>query len=978
MRIERLSITGFGPFRDAQVIDFAKFNNDLFLITGKTGAGKSSILDAICFAFFGDIPRYEQAVSGLRSDYCGPDEPTEVTLEFSLGAVRYRIHRIPEYERTSLRTGGGTVKQTHQATLERLDGDKYIAVTAKVTETEAEIRRLLRLNKEQFLQVILLAQGRFQDFLKSSSEERLPVLRSLFGTVRFERLEKKLDEERKILEAGVNAARDALLRDRDQALAILEAEDGPEFPDGQWYGSQLAGLNLRLKTAKTAAAIAEKARTIASSEADKYREIATRQKQRTDAESALAILATAEQSIEANREALTSDDRSAPVIPQIGQDREAAESVESAEAKLATASASPQLGNPAPKDAKAAKALQEGIDRSLGALESAIQDEKTAETLNKDLASAGTSVSTAEAATKQVRERAAQLPELIARTNNEITRLTAVAALKPASTALVKRVEEALGNAKKLEKLSTNQKLRADAVLLASKHDTAASANHSDLLHRQLAGYAGVIAESLTDGEPCPVCGSTAHPHSAEVDDSTVAQDDVDDAKALADARREELTDATARKAEIDAELAAMKVAAGGRTAGELTIDLEVAQADLQTAVTAESELATAQAALTDLQTETTETNAAVARLSVDLEQAQSKQIALASRVSDLEKRLLEARAEYPSVSERVASLNTRRMSLVEFRTDFEALVQAKASKVKTGKLLAGLLTEHGFASIQEAESAHLSPTDRGAIQERIRKHQAGVDGANGILATLTNTPAEPVDLRDSASKLLAANALRDESRDAYLRLTQAHKDFAELAETASKDVAASVALAEEYDLVRQLASAVAGKTPNTRLIKLETFVLAAELEDIVTAANQRLSVMTSGRYVLQHVDHAEYRNTRGGLGLEVLDQYSGRVRATHSLSGGETFLASLALALGLAEVVSSRSGAVKLDTLFIDEGFGSLDSETLELAMTTLDSLRAGGRTIGIISHVESMKEQVHAQLRVEVGTGGSSSVAA
>jgi exonuclease SbcC len=203
------------------------------------------------------------------------------------------------------------------------------------------------------------------------------------------------------------------------------------------------------------------------------------------------------------------------------------------------------------------------------------------------------------------------------------------------------------------------------------------------------------------------------------------------------------------------------------------------------------------------------------------------------------------------------------------------------------------------------------------------------------------------------------------------------HKDFTELTETASKDAATSIALTDEYDLVRQLASAVAGRTPNTKLIKLETFVLAAELEDIVTAANQRLSVMTSGRYVLQHVDRAEYRNTRGGLGLEVLDQYSGRARATHSLSGGETFLASLALALGLAEVVSSRSGAVKLDTLFIDEGFGSLDADTLELAMTTLDSLRAGGRTIGVISHVESMKEQVHAQLRVEVGTSGSSNVA-
>lgn len=976
MRIERLSITGFGPFRETQSIDFAKFNNDLFLITGKTGAGKSSILDAICFAFFGDIPRYEQSVSGFRSDYCGPDDPTGVTLEFSLAEHRYRINRIPEYERTS-RRGGGIVKQTHQATLERLDGDDYVAVTAKVTETEAEIRRLLRLNKEQFLQVILLAQGRFQDFLKSSSEERLPVLRSLFGTIRFERLEKKLDDERKDLEAGMNAAQDALGRNRDRALALLDEDDGPESPDREWYESRLTGLKSRLKKAKTAAANAESARATATTEADRQREIANRQQQRTDAESALELLASADQSIAATRQAITADDRSAPLIPQIGQDRVAAQAVDTAETKLATAASDPRLSSPVPTDAKNAKTLEEEIDRSLGALESAVQDERAAATLAKELGTAEASVTAAGAALELVRERIARLPGLVAQTNTEIARLTAAAALKPAATASIERVEKALANAKKLEELTIDQQTRADAVLLSSKQDTVASANHSDLLHRQLVGYAGVIATSLADGEPCPVCGSTAHPHLAEADDSTVTQDDVDEAKSIADTRRQELTDATARKAEIDSELAAITAAAGGRTADELIIELATSQAELQAALAADSALTSAHTTLTDLATETTEKTAEIARLSVALDQARSTQITLVSQVEELDKRLVKARAEYSSVGERVASLKARRTALAELHSQFEALALANESKLKAGKLVAALLAEHGFASIQEAESAHLTPPDRAAAQESVRKHQADLDGAKGVLATLVDTPTEPIDVTDGAAKVLAANTLRDETRDLHLRLTDAHKEFADLTEVASEDSATYVALAEEFDLVRQLASAIAGKIPNTKLIKLETFVLAAELEDIVTAANQRLSVMTSGRYVLQHVDRAEYRNTRGGLGLEVLDQYSGRARATHSLSGGETFLASLALALGLAEVVSSRSGAVKLDTLFIDEGFGSLDSDTLELAMTTLDTLRAGGRTIGIISHVESMKEQVHAQLHVEVGEAGASSVA-
>ena len=180
----------------------------------------------------------------------------------------------------------------------------------------------------------------------------------------------------------------------------------------------------------------------------------------------------------------------------------------------------------------------------------------------------------------------------------------------------------------------------------------------------------------------------------------------------------------------------------------------------------------------------------------------------------------------------------------------------------------------------------------------------------------------------------------------------------------------------EEYDQVRALTSAVQGNEPNTKRMRLETYVLAAQLEEIVTAANARLATMTSGRYTLQHDDSVQYRNTRSGLGLAILDEHTGRARPTHSLSGGETFLASLALALGLAEVVTNQAGGITLDTLFIDEGFGSLDGDTLDIAMSTLDSLRSGGRTIGLISHVEAMKEQIPAKLRIEVTDSGASRV--
>jgi exonuclease SbcC len=197
-----------------------------------------------------------------------------------------------------------------------------------------------------------------------------------------------------------------------------------------------------------------------------------------------------------------------------------------------------------------------------------------------------------------------------------------------------------------------------------------------------------------------------------------------------------------------------------------------------------------------------------------------------------------------------------------------------------------------------------------------------------------------------------------------------------ELVGRAGRLLAASAELIERYEVVARLAATLKGDAPNERRMRLESFVLAAELEEIVAAANARLRQMSGGRYTLEHDDGIAHRGAQSGLGLAILDGHTGQQRATHSLSGGETFLASLALALGLAEVVTGRAGGITLDTLFIDEGFGSLDADTLEIAMATLDSLRTGGRTIGLISHVEAMKEQIHASLQVSVGEHGWSTI--
>ena len=980
MRIERLTITGFGPFRDTQVIDFAKFNNDLFLITGKTGAGKSSILDAICFAFYGDIPRYERTDSALRSDHCELDDPTEVQLEFSLADERYRIVRSPEYRRPAKR-GGGMTTQNPRAMLERFDGQRYIAVAAALRETNLEISGILGLSKAQFLQVILLAQGRFQDFLKASSEDRLSVLRSLFETMRFEQLEKKLDNRRKELESGIVAARGAATRYRADALAILNAnanfpEDAPEQPDANWYAEQLVDLTALVEESRTAAKDAELARAVANTELDRLREIERRQKERTETQATLEDLALRADSVVADRVAIDADSRGAPVIPQLAVHSDAASAVVASAAELADASSNIALGTPPPADTAGARVLEQETDTTLGSLESALAQELVSPRLEAELEVAERQVLDATEAFAAIGSRVAELPGLIAAANDELQDLRAAAALEPASRSVLNQIEYALAAAERFVESRGRLLVQNEVMLAASIRDVEASRQHSELLHRQLVGYASVLATALVDGEACPVCGATAHPDPAEPDESTVTQDVVDSAKAARDFRRAELDTATTLTSKMESELAADRASSGGRSVGELTDAIHDARSVLASAVDAVAGAESKRWTLDALNVEFASTASESARIDGVVAAARAVRDPLAISVRDLDARLADARADFDSVAARAESLRTHRAALSQFRSASESLAHVRLAEKKAAELVETLLDGCGFASRQEVESTHLADADRLAISGRIRQHQKDVDAARGILANLAGVSKEPGELDAAVEAFAAASALRDSTRDAQIATGTGRSHFAVLVAAVASHETTSALLLQEYELVHQLAAAVAGKTPNTRSMKLETYVLAAQLEDIVAAANQRLSVMTSGRYVLQHDDKAEYRNVRGGLGLEILDQYSGHVRPTNSLSGGETFLASLALALGLAEVVSSRSGAVKLDTLFIDEGFGSLDADTLELAMTTLDSLRAGGRTIGIISHVEGMKEQVHTQLRVEVGERGDSRV--
>ncbi|MGU3646804.1 SbcC/MukB-like Walker B domain-containing protein, partial [Microbacterium sp. C23T] len=417
---------------------------------------------------------------------------------------------------------------------------------------------------------------------------------------------------------------------------------------------------------------------------------------------------------------------------------------------------------------------------------------------------------------------------------------------------------------------------------------------------------------------------------------------------------------------------------AGGEGVEALREQLAAASTDLAAAERAVERRDALAARRTELAALDLEAEASRASLSERLAEARTRIAALDERVAAAREAVDAARGEHASVADRVAHATS-------IRDAGRAAVDARAEAHRAATLAAQARTDveervaaSEFADAAEANAALAAPRDVEALAERVSAHDTQLGAARARMLELelelAGAPTERVDTEASQVALAAADAARTDALRAESDARTLVAGLRDLAMQIDQAYAGVAARAADAAAIARLADTVAGRAPNTMKMDLETFVLAAELEEIVTAANLRLGDMSSGRYRLQHTDARAARGAASGLGLEIMDAFTGQSRPAQSLSGGETFLASLALALGLAEVVTARAGGVRLDTLFVDEGFGSLDEETLDLAMRTLDELRQGGRTVGVISHVAAMKEQLPAQLAVEATPAGPS----
>ncbi|MDQ1130607.1 SMC family ATPase [Microbacterium sp. SORGH_AS_0888] len=990
MRLHRIELTGFGPFRETQTVDFEAFAAaGIFLIAGRTGAGKSSILDGVTFALYGGVPRYDGGEKRLRSDHCAPGDPTWVRLEFTVGDRCFRVLRAPEYERPAKR-GGGTTAEPARAELSERVGGEWVGLAARPRDVGILLDEILGLNQSQFQQVILLAQNRFSQFLLSGNAERQKLLRTLFDSRRFEQYRAELDERRReaVHQLDLAGSRVGALLERAEAIAIAGAVSSDAA--GAGVADRIAALERAVERAAYRAETRERERAEADAAVAAADREHARRAELARAQGELAIvrqrLRTHEDDAPAMAEAARrlGDARGAEVLwPLLSAFDRAVEEQEAARARLdaaeeAWAALRGTIDALAPETQP-----EEAADRLTGLLalwQTALAQERALGGLEVAHAEAAAAVRATEGELDDLSRQQEQLPAARAALDDELAARAAEAGAVEALRATRDARRQQREAAAEAERLAVAATTAESAYAAAVEGAAAAASAVAMLLRRRLDGYAGELAGGLLDGEACPVCGALEHPHPAPQGDEPVT----DGQFAAAEQERDRATE-TERLARDAASAARLAYAAARERAGGL--DLDGADRALAEAEARVADAESAAEARTRLLARRAELTAQEERLAVAVETTGAALMAARERETVARERLAFARQEVDAARGDAASVGERIRVATAARDVARTLADARAGASRraadhaaAAERLTDALDASEFVDIDAVRAAVLDAAEVEALAARIRDHEGALTATRQRLLELELELAgrgdEPADVEASAAAVAAADAARTSAIEAERDARNLSEGLRQALVEISEAHAAVAGQTARTEAVVRLADTVAGRAPNTMKMDLETFVLAAELEEIVAAANVRLGEMSSGRYSLLHTDARLARGAASGLGIEVMDAYTGRTRPAQSLSGGETFLASLALALGLAEVVTARAGGVRLDTLFIDEGFGSLDAETLELAMRTLDELRAGGRTVGVISHVEAMQQQLPAQVRVEAVAGGASTI--
>ncbi len=973
MRPHRLRLTAFGPFAQTVDVDLDALSSaGVFLLHGETGAGKTTLLDGIGFALYGRVPGERGKAKRLRSDHATADLRTSVELEASFAGRRLRIVRSPQQDKPSSRGGSTTVQAKVQ--LDELVGGTWTNRSTRVGEADAEIAELMGMSAEQFFQVVLLPQGEFATFLRADATKRGELLARLFGTDRYRFVEDWLAEQRRRTAEAVEVAEQEL-RVLGARLAQAAGVDAGEEPQPTWVSQIASAATAAAEQAGRARVLATAAQLSAEQDARAAGELAALQDRRVAAlarqrkldASAAELGALAAQESAARRAAVVS-----PRLLELDRRRAAALTGRAA-LEQATLALTELGGGTVPvaellvtERARAGRlaALRSVADawtaeRSAAAAADGdvAQAQELVRTTGDGLAALPAKQAAAEALLAQAREAELTLPDVR-------SRLAAAAGQARDASALAAATADA--------------RLARDELTLARE---SAVALHEKALEIRESRFDSMVAElafNLESDAPCPVCGALDHPDPSLLTGARVTRDDEDRAQADYDAAQCQVEDVAARLAGADTTCADLRE----RLVPDADLPLETfAQrvADLTHAaeelVAAAADRPTHEEEVSGLQSLATQLQLQRSSASADQAAAERRGLEATGRAEALADRLA---AELAGAVDLEAALvqNDQLVAAAERAQTCQVTATAADDELAVAAAAAGdAAREAGFDDVEQATAAVRTPEWCRDTERQLRE----ADGERAAVAALLADPQLQVDLEPAAPVAQTAARLAEagEAYDAAL----AAQATAERAATATAQIApvllAALAAVEpvraQATHVRRLADLVAGTSAtNTLRMSLSSFVLAARLEEVALAASERLLRMSQGRFSLVHTDAGRGAG-RAGLGLLARDTWTGQDRDTSTLSGGETFLASLALALGLADVVAAESGGSRIEALFVDEGFGTLDEETLDEVMDVLDGLREGGRVVGVVSHVAELRHRIPSQVQVSKGRTGS-----
>jgi DNA repair protein SbcC/Rad50 len=983
MRLHHLSVTAFGPFVDAAEVDFeALCDAGLFLLSGATGAGKSSVLDAVCFALYGAVPGDRQEAGRLRSDQAPPGLVPQVTLEVSLSGRRFHIVRSPAWERPK-RRGTGTTREQARVTVTERIGDASVPLTSRLDEAGDLLSSLLGMNLEQFCRVALLPQGHFQAFLRAKPDERQRLLARLFRTGRFDRMELWLREHRLSLRRTSDAQARAVgdLLSRVSEAANLPVPD--HLADVHSAAYELAGWVAQVRDhaeVRRRTAAAELAGALTEEQAAQQAAITAH-----ELDVARTRVATAAETVERldrERDVHAGEALRLEHARRAEGVRPLTRLVDERQALLEQAAAR--------ADSSLIAAAAAGLDT--GDLPAELQR------LTDELAALATLLPAEQRLVELFDRQAAHAEELQAlKREGELAAAEAVSLrarirdleddlvlTETAARALTGAESVAAGLRAAVAAHAAVQRLVVDLDAAQSDHAAARGRlvdlreEQMDLRERRIAGMAAELAGALVVGSDCPVCGSPDHPHPARAGDShpdaeaeRSAQRAVDDAQAIEHALHlrvrdleAALTPARAAAADTDPDGLAAALEAADQTLARLRTDAERRDA-VRTSL---GEARACEGAITE---GATTRRVRMTELTTSLRHLQQQ-------AAELDSRVTAARGEHSQLSAAVAELSSRREAVGTVQAHLTALEVARTSHADSEVALRRAVIEAGFAASADARDAELPADALTTLEARVQEHRTALAAAREVLdqpdawALLTESAPE-LDLLDATAH--AAGEALERCRSADQLATRTAERVGRLVDELEAALAEWAPLRERLALATSMSAFAEGKAPDNRLqMRLSAYVIAFRLSQVVTAANARLAGMSDQRYTLEHVGRRGAGETRGGLSLVVRDDWSGESRDPATLSGGETFVVSLALALGLADVVTHESGGADLQTLFVDEGFGSLDAETLDDVLDILDSLRENGRAVGVVSHVAEMRDRIPTQLVVTKSRAGSS----